>query len=726
MSLANIYHWTTAQLERKVVHYPLFWLVFVGFAAIIVTKGVLPALSNARGDFANYYTAARLIADGESLEPAYRDFTWFQKQMDRYGIERQVGGFIPHPPPTALVLRLLAGFDPLTAKRIWIIFNVILVVINVYFLSRIVELPWLVVAVLFLGTGSGLLNNFLFGQQYLLLTASIVSGLYLHKRGHPVGAGILLGSMVPVKYVGGLFLAYFVWKRQWSLLISAAITIGAGVALSLWLIDSSTFQTFLFEVMPRHLRGEIQDPYAVLFQSWNSLVNRLFLFEPTLNPQPIVESPLLAFLFKNTIFWVWIGVFVLVLRRARFSQPQHQQWFELGFIPMALLLISPGSATYHFLLLTLSVVLFVKLLLDQQRPWQALVLGGWFVWLNLPHYARLVPIANGWLAPLGYSRLWSLAGFFFLTLFLLRDSFNWSLEHKRAKWIYGLACLLLITISTARNYQTHRAEARDGAQWVPVDSPEFNHHLGVILEQPDAGTEEIVFSYCLLLDDAYAIFSAQGARWTPEATQNFYNPDLAADERLMLTESIANGRAEVWLYDRATNRNRFLTIGQNPRWGPNTDQFVFIRDGQVFEAGIAKPGHAVALSPTEPCYDLSSSPSGRFLAYVAAEPGGTSLRVYDRDRAYEHVVLRSSLRLETPSWSPDEQKLLFTWNRSGNRDIWGIDVKTERTRQLTHHRAADKSPVWDTVRQRILFTSDRDRGLGCRTLYLLPIPAEWQ
>ena len=70
MSLANVYHWTTAQLERKVVHYPLLWLVFVGFAAIIVTKGVLPALNNARGDFANYYTAARLISSGRSRDLA--------------------------------------------------------------------------------------------------------------------------------------------------------------------------------------------------------------------------------------------------------------------------------------------------------------------------------------------------------------------------------------------------------------------------------------------------------------------------------------------------------------------------------------------------------------------------------------------------------------------------------------------------------------------------------
>jgi hypothetical protein len=98
------------------------WLVFISFATVIFWKGVLPALLNSRGDFANYYTAARLVADGQPLEHAYRDFVWFQKQIDRYGISRQLGGFIPHPPATALVMLPLTCSSRLSPK-VWIGLN---------------------------------------------------------------------------------------------------------------------------------------------------------------------------------------------------------------------------------------------------------------------------------------------------------------------------------------------------------------------------------------------------------------------------------------------------------------------------------------------------------------------------------------------------------------------------------------------------------------------------
>ena len=200
---------------------------------VLLQKGVLPALGNARGDFANYYTAARLLTDGVSLENAYWDFSWFQQQMDRYGIRNQVGGFIPHPPPTALVLLPLAGFDALTAKKIWILSNVFLLVLNATLLARIAGLHWLPATVLFLATGYGLLNNFLFGQLYLLLLASILLCLYFNKLNRPVLAGICLGSLLPMKYFGAPFLLFFGWKGKWKLVLAAVSTAVGVLTLSL-------------------------------------------------------------------------------------------------------------------------------------------------------------------------------------------------------------------------------------------------------------------------------------------------------------------------------------------------------------------------------------------------------------------------------------------------------------------------------------------------------------
>ena len=172
------------------------WACLILFALIIVWYGVLPSFDNTRGDFANYYTASRLVKEGIPVQRAYRDFPWFQKQMDRYGIQNQVGGFIPHPPPTTLVFLPLVFFDPTTAKNLWTLINIGLVFLNIFLLSRVAKQDWLITAVLFLGTGYGLLNNFLFGQLYLLVLASILLGLYLSAKGRFALAGISLASLV--------------------------------------------------------------------------------------------------------------------------------------------------------------------------------------------------------------------------------------------------------------------------------------------------------------------------------------------------------------------------------------------------------------------------------------------------------------------------------------------------------------------------------------------------
>ena len=76
----------------------------------------------AETDFPNYYTAAVLIRKGLPVREYY-DWTWFQRQMNYAGIERQLGGYQPQTPLTALPLVGLASFAPQTAKRIWLAMN---------------------------------------------------------------------------------------------------------------------------------------------------------------------------------------------------------------------------------------------------------------------------------------------------------------------------------------------------------------------------------------------------------------------------------------------------------------------------------------------------------------------------------------------------------------------------------------------------------------------------
>jgi hypothetical protein len=699
---------------------PFLWLCVIVFSILILKYGVLPSFQNTRGDFANYYTASRLIHDDIPIERAYRDFVWFQKQMDGYGIQNQVGGFIPHPPTTALVFLPLAFFDAVSAKNIWTCFNIVLVLLNIFLLVKISGLDWLITSALFLGTGYGLLNNFLFGQLYLLVLASILLGAYLAQRNRQLWAGVSLGSLILVKYVGVLFVLYYAWKKQWRVVAGAALATVVGSGVTVLLADFQSIQAFVIEVLPRHLRGEIHDMFSIYFQSWNSMFLRLFVFDEAMNPSPPLSSPVLFVLVNNLVLWSVLAITVFVLWQAKFTDNRHKDLFQMGLIPCAVLLVAPATATYHFLLLTMAAVFWVKIFLDLGEYRAALTIGNLFVCINLPHFMKLRHLAEGWLTPVVYSRLWLLLAFFVLSLFFFRGSIH--IDHRRGAFV-SITAVILIIASSFQGLRALANTSHDGGQWLQVDGPEFNRHLGILLKDPDIGSDKLVFSYCELLDDNYAIYAVDGRRWTLSMRQNFYEPDLAPNDSSLLMGTVWNGRPEIWLSQNREELPIFVTVGESPTWHPNGREFAFVRDGRVMVCRLEDTIGRV-ISATQNNYDVVFSLLGDFLAYCSEDEDGFSLVIYDFAKGEEREVLSSMDRITSPSWSGGQDKIAFGWSKGQNRDIWVLDLAARLTNRLTDHPAADTSPVWDSVNHRIVFTSDRGRGLEFSALYWISVPEE--
>ncbi len=694
------------------------WGILLLFSFLVLSKGILPALSDSGGDFANYYTASQIVREGRSIEPAYRDFSWFQKQIDRYGFERQVGGFIPHPPSTALLFLPLTLLDPLTAKRAWTLLNLAFALLIILLLSRLSGLNWLLTAILFLGSGAALINNFLFGQLYLLLLLSILLGLYLLRSQFPFAAGLCLGALLPIKYVALLWIVLFLWQRQWRVVLGAAVASVALLLLTLWAQGPQPFDTFLNEVLPRHLRGEIQDPFSTRFQSFGSLFRRLFVREPTLNPTAALDAPVLLFFFKNLSFWLLAGATALGLAGAQFSKKDHRFLFRMGLLPVAILLMSPASATYHFLLLTITAVFYIKILLDSNRTRAAVGLAVLLLLINLPHYLRLEWLAQGWWTPAASTRLWLLLTLLLASIWIFRRSIQ---PRKIHLAVAGIAIPLAVGLTTLTEYSAYANQPQDGAQWLKVEGTEFSRNLGLILAAPDLGKRKLVFSYCELLDERYAIYGANGSRWTPAGKDNYYEPDLNRDDQRLLVETTISGRPWVSVSSARGQPPLALVEGEGPSWKPDGSGFVFQREKEVHFFQM-RDGTTERLLAGHNFYDVQWSPEGRKLAYCTAGEEGTVLGILDLATEKNRTVLSSKDRVESPSWSPDGEKIVFSWNRAGNPDVWLIDTTTQETRQLTFHLGRDDEPVWDDINGRILFTSDRGRGLEFSTLYWLPAP----
>ena len=149
-------------------------------------------------DFPNYYTAAVLTAHHQPLENFY-NWTWFQRQMNYAGVERQLGGYIPHTPLTMLPMIPLTGMPQQRAKQVWLLLGLALLCGTVWMLARLSGLRSLEVAALALLGYGAVAENLLLGQYYLFLLFLLACAAWCLLRGRDVAGGALIGLIFALK-----------------------------------------------------------------------------------------------------------------------------------------------------------------------------------------------------------------------------------------------------------------------------------------------------------------------------------------------------------------------------------------------------------------------------------------------------------------------------------------------------------------------------------------------
>jgi hypothetical protein len=384
--------------------------------------GLIPALQEVESDFPNYYTSSRLLIEGRDVSRIYDD-DWFNSRIKEFGIDQQ-GKFSPFPPVSAFLMIPLAWLEPLTAKRIWTIVNFGFLLLILILLNRITGWKYILLGILILLGGMGLVNNFRFGQYYLVILFLIILSYYLWQKGQSVLAGILLGFAASVKYYPIIFLVPFTLRREYKTVVSALITILIITALEILVFGWAVFSDYIVDVLIPHLGGNLssQSVYSTAFQSWNSLLNRMFIPDTMENPSPVFDGTAGYLILKICIHTLVIGTTIFTIIRLNRYQPSRALELQMAICGIMIMVLLPASATYHFILLLFPVILLLQndsLKLSPILSWMIILCYASIGFLQL-----VVPMNveyNGLGILLAYPRLWIITFLFFISvLFVYR------------------------------------------------------------------------------------------------------------------------------------------------------------------------------------------------------------------------------------------------------------------------------------------------------------------
>ena len=136
------------------------------------------------------------------------------------------------------------------------------------------------------------------------------------------------------------------------------------------------------------------------------------------------------------------------------------------------------------------------------------------------------------------------------------------------------------------------------------------------------------------------------------------------------------------------------------------------------------PGSQPRRLTTDPGLDYNGaiSPDGRWVVFTSERTGNPDLYVLDlQSEAAARPLIESPAMEDAAAISPDGRRLLFVSTRNGNADIFAMPFQPEdppaagEAQNLTRHAAGDYNPSFSPDGTRILFSSSRDTSVTTST-----------
>lgn len=671
----------------------LIELMFVVLlAALFLFRGFLPAWRSLNTDFPNYFVAASIRRAGIPLDRAY-EWTWFQRQKDHLGIDQPLVGFAPHPPLCALPFIPLAGMAALNAKRVWLACNLGFLALVFWILRRETKQSWLHVILISLLCIAPLRSNLLDGQYYIFILLLFSAAYRALRLNHRLSSGLLLSIGAGLKLFPGLFLLLFLWKRDWRAAAGLVLGFVALTAISVGVFGWNVHQVYAIEVFPRAFRGEVLAPYSLRWSSFAPLWHRLFLFEPELNPAPLVNSPVLFSMVQAmTTVVFWFGFLMLVSRE---DESRHHSLEWAAFIAL-MLLLSPMPSSYHYCVLIFSAVVGISALREFGNTGDRILLIVLFVAACFPPHGTL---ANY----LPTVRLFATLGMVILFLRVLSRYRKIHVSVVGASAAFTVMVVLFLANLHALTYRKADFQRR-----VAVPAGAFRYADPIA-----ASGQTYLFTEMLTRGYVAAVLEARQVNLVP-LPGDALSLAGSADSPVAYSEA-STLRSAIYRLNVASRSANQLVHGQQPAISANGEWLAFLREEGARTSiwlldAVSGGSPQLMYESGERIFEMALTREGDL---ILAKGSVISSRLFVVKRQTKKIELMADIpgSVRYPALSVGATQLAFSRRDRGSWHLMVRDLATGADRQLTDGSCNALSPTWEND-ETLLYATDCGRGLG--------------
>lgn len=396
---------------------------------------IIKNYSSPIGDFGNYYYASKFLMNGDWGLWIY-DVASFNLKIFELGQRDFYLNYTPVPPFSSILYIPFTFFNIGTAKLIWNLLNLILLLFTMYRFRNRVNINsvfWLLFPILFF---TPFRNNINEGQSYFLLLFLIGEGFLQFEKGNLWMMAILWALAIHFKISPAFVFLFLAFNKNSKAIFYLSIISLLYFLVSLPFVTIPVWLNYIQDVLPRLFNGEINDTYALSYQSMQVLLKTVFVPDVLSNNNAWFDSPMiytkLLLIFKVSLF-----ILSILCANSKISLPiKFSVWLIFS------LLISGYGNSFSLILLILPTLYFFNTT-NQLLPIHYLYLVCLILTINVPFY---------WFSdlflPFRFPRLYTYLGLFLILVFVSKITFKWY-------YLVFLFLIILIPFKTQKFYQNY-------------------------------------------------------------------------------------------------------------------------------------------------------------------------------------------------------------------------------------------------------------------------------